>query len=931
MKKIRLLSILLALVMLVAVCMPNRITAEETGEGEPTVVSMEEPVPETEPEPQPEPEPESQPEPEPEPEPQPEPEPEPEPQPEPEPESQPEPEPESQPEPELEPQPEPEPEPEPQPETELEPQPEPESQLQPGNQPEFVSTQSEVTEQVVQTEETASQEEKPESNDTEFMVSVADIKSIALGKDVNFKAVITGASYTGASYQWERSDDKGKTFTPITGAKARIYTYTVPASAVNFNYDTFRVRCKVTIGGKEVVSEAAGVTRPFTATFPAPSPAKAVIGTSMTMTVTTKNTKGDLTYLWQYSKDNGKTWSQLLAAGTSRVKQTAVFSVSEEHFDAWYRCLVTDSQLGTVHSTIRTKIPRLFTVDVTPKPTVKTGIDKEVKLTAVTTGANSTPSYQWYYSKDGGNNWYKSKEKNNNLRIITITVTEAYLNDYLFRCEATTRDGVINSNCVKISKAHNPTVQVDSSYAAIGEQVTFSAVPNNAAAYQWYVRKENWEKVDVNGESKDLVVTVDAATYDYRYRCLVTVAGNAVYTENKLIRRPFTVTAGVLLESGEVTKGVIKAGIGEKIAFGATHTKAGGIVDETKTIWQISTNGKDWDNLGDNKYTVKEADYGKTSVRCLLTVDGQQVNSAAVTIQRPFTVAATISTKPGLNQWAKYAATVEDADTQGAVYQWERSDDKGKTFKTISGAAAKNAEYSYRIPADGAGFSYDTFMVRCKVTIGGQMVYSNILGVERPFAVTTSANRVREVGTSASFAVTVSENVKYQWQYSLNGGTSWWDISKKADGEGFNTKLLQLTVDRTVYIRQYRCKVTLGNVSTIGSTVYVEATNYGCFTWKTNASGWWVVAGHKTSDKATDIVIPSGHEGKKVMAIGSNAFKGQTSITSVTIPYLIDEIGASAFEGCTGLRTVKLPDRVKKIGECAFKNCTVLSSMTIQN
>ena len=55
---------------------------------------------------------------------------------------------------------------------------------------------------------------------------------------------------------------------------------------------------------------------------------------------------------------------------------------------------------------------------------------------------------------------------------------------------------------------------------------------------------------------------------------------------------------------------------------------------------------------------------------------------------------------------------------------------------------------------------------------------------------------------------------------------------------------------------------------------------------------------------ATEAVIPSAHEGEDVVRIADGAFKGNTSVTSVTIPVTVIEINGEAFSGCTALTEV---------------------------
>ena len=68
-----------------------------------------------------------------------------------------------------------------------------------------------------------------------------------------------------------------------------------------------------------------------------------------------------------------------------------------------------------------------------------------------------------------------------------------------------------------------------------------------------------------------------------------------------------------------------------------------------------------------------------------------------------------------------------------------------------------------------------------------------------------------------------------------------------------------------------------------------------------------------------------------VVEISSNAFNGNTSITSVIIPNSVTSIGDGAFSGCSGLTSVTIGNSVTSIGTGAFRNCSGLTSINIPN
>ena len=89
-----------------------------------------------------------------------------------------------------------------------------------------------------------------------------------------------------------------------------------------------------------------------------------------------------------------------------------------------------------------------------------------------------------------------------------------------------------------------------------------------------------------------------------------------------------------------------------------------------------------------------------------------------------------------------------------------------------------------------------------------------------------------------------------------------------------------------------------------------------------NQDGTYSVVGCSPAN-ATAVIIDTTYNGGEVTTIVENAFQGNTSITSITMPS-VSTIEQYAFASCTGLTTVLMP-AVASIGRNAFSGCSGLS------
>ena len=126
----------------------------------------------------------------------------------------------------------------------------------------------------------------------------------------------------------------------------------------------------------------------------------------------------------------------------------------------------------------------------------------------------------------------------------------------------------------------------------------------------------------------------------------------------------------------------------------------------------------------------------------------------------------------------------------------------------------------------------------------------------------------------------------------------------------------------------------LSNISNINSvSAYTGTTTDGIlyYNYSSETSSYTV---SDCVESATTITIPStyndGTNGEKsVTSIGTSAFFGSTSLTSITIPNSVTSIGIDAFYGCTSLISITIPSSVISIRDGSFQNCTSFTSVII--
>ena len=507
-----------------------------------------------------------------------------------------------------------------------------------------------------------------------------------------------------------------------------------------------------------------------------------------------------------------------------RENEVAATAEAEGHYDEVVYCTVCHAELSREEKIIE-KI--VIPVTITTQPMDVTAAEgTKAEFTVV---ASNATSYQWQWSSDNGTTWNNSSSATTGYNTATLQVSATTArNGYKYRCKVTNSDGTTTSSAATLTVSEKPviTTQPKSVTATSGTTAKFTVAATGATSYQWqwsFDGGKNWQNsssATTGYNTATLQVTATEARNGYMYRCEVsnsagTVTSSAatltVVTKPTITTQPKSVTTS--------------AGSTAKFTVAASGTGL-------KYQWQWSFDGgKNWSNsssatVGYNTATLQvtatEARNGY-QYRCQVTNEAGAVTSSAATL----TVSSskpTITTQPksvtaAVNTTAKF--TVEA--TNATSYQWQWSFDGGSNWQNSSSATTGYNTATLQVTATETRNGY---MYRCKVTNSAGTVTSSaatLTVVTKPTITTQPKSVTTSAGSTAKFTVAASgTGLKYQWQWSFDGGNNWQNSSSATTG--YNTATLQVTATEARNGYMYRCKVTnsAGTVTTSAAKLTVN-------------------------------------------------------------------------------------------------------------
>lgn len=324
------------------------------------------------------------------------------------------------------------------------------------------------------------------------------------------------------------------------------------------------------------------------------------------------------------------------------------------------------------------------------------------------------------------------------------------------------------------------TTQPANQTACAGTNATFSVV--STGTYQWQLSTNggtSWTNIAGATATSYTVTGVTTAQNSYQYR--VIVSGQCGSTTSSAATLTVNVAPAV---TGQPTS--LSLCSGSAASFSVTATGNG-----LSYQWQLSTDGgTTWNNIsGATSSTYNIASVAVTDnnnqYRCVVTgscTPAATSNAATLSVSQSIT----ISTNP-TNQTVCEATNITfnvAAQGSGLSYQWQVSTDGGTTWTNLANTGNYSGATTTALTITGVLPSQNNYRFRAIASNSacnpGTSTAATLTVNTFPVISTQPASATICAGAAQTFSVTATTGVgtlTYQWQLSVNGGSTWTNIT----------------------------------------------------------------------------------------------------------------------------------------------------------
>jgi len=716
-----------------------------------------------------------------------------------------------------------------------------------------------------------------------FVTPVITINSTSTNQISNTTSYSVLATITqGAtiSYEWQYSDDNSQTWDAsldgnwmTTGGSATVSgssTYQLQVTLPT-NFTSYRqYRCVLSSPG------AASVT---SNTFGTPIPVITINSTSQSIgsvgqitsysVFATATESASVVYQWQYSDNNGSSWDNISnsteVSGTDTYRIELIYSYAQQYPNRLYRAVLTAIGASTVVSSNFGVPYPVITINSISSleggPTENTYYSVSATATQ-----NATIAYQWQYSDNNGSTWTNliyvpssvSGVSTDQLELSYYYFSQNTYRKYRVVLTATGAPTVTSGN---FGSSPSPFITISlagySGGGNSGESISYFVI---ASATESAIINYQWQHSDDEGSSWNILLdspsNITGATSNqinigssyriqnlyrkYRVELTATGASNVISTvfgDSPAIPPAITINS-------------INSFIGvNQVTFYSVSASA----TQGATInyqWQYSDNNQlSWSNLSNLNSGVSGAtnyelqlsssyanQYKFRKYRVLVSADGAtSVISSSFGEDAPvITISATQSSGGGVGEDTIYAVVASATQNASLNYQWQYSDTNGTSWlnttnsTVVSGASTEQLTLGYNLTNQ---YPYRRYRVVLSA-VGASTVISTIFGNYAPVISITSTNSSL-IGNLSTYSISATATqgalINYQWQYSLDGGSTWINSSNGSflspNGtsiiEGSNTSELRVTwVQNFIQSRKYRVVLSATGAESVTSSVF---------------------------------------------------------------------------------------------------------------
>jgi len=669
-------------------------------------------------------------------------------------------------------------------------------------------------------------------NSAPAITSQPSNSTICSGANTTFSVTASNAT----SYQWQVNDGSGWSTVTNTGIYSGATTATLTLTGATASVNGYQYRCEVMgLTTPNATSNAATLTvNSAPAITVQPSNSTIGAGTNTGFSVTANNATG---YQWQVNDGSG--WANVTNGGVYGGATTATLTLTAAGTSLnmyQYRCVV--SGVCTPNAT-----SNAVTLTVNSAP----AITSQPSNSTICSGANTTfsvtasnaISYQWQVNDGSG--W--SNVTNTGIysgattATLTLTGATAVVNGYQYRCEVmglTTPNATSSTATLTINVSPAITAQPANSTICNGNNTTFSVTANNATGYQWQVNDgSGWGNVTNTGiysgaTTAALTLTNATGVVDgYQYRCVASGICAPAATSNAAM---LTINAAPAISLHPVNSTICDGG---NTTFGITATGVG-----LTYQWQVN-DGSGWINVNNTGIYTGAATDTLALMAATVAADGYQyrcvVSGSCVPAVTSNVATLTVNEAPAVSAHPSNSTVCDGSNTSftvaatgnGLSYQWQVNDGSG--WANVANAGIYSGAATATLNVTGATLAIDGYQYRCVVNGScAPAATSNAatLNINSILAVNTQpVNSTICSGNNTAFTVVASASgLGYQWQ--VNDGSSWVNVTNTGIYSGATTATLTLTAATTVVDGyQYRCVLSSSCTAPVTSNTAMLTVN----------------------------------------------------------------------------------------------------------